>query len=167
MVKQLVVPFALVAAFIILVGLLVKNSSNIKIPGLTPTSSSVSEKTIKVAGKTIKVEVVDTKEKREKGLSGRTELPGDTGMLFVFDEKDKTPGFWMKGMLIPIDIIWIRNGLVVKIDKNVPPPSAGTDDSALPIYFPGQTIDHVLEVAGGYSDSNGIIVGSKVEYQGI
>lgn len=167
MVKQLVIPFVLVAAFIILVGLLVKNSAKISIPGLTPPITSVAQKTIKVAEKTITVEIADTPEKREKGLSGRTSLVGDNGMLFVFGNKDKAPGFWMKDMLISLDLIWIRDGLVIKIDKDVKPPKAGTPDESLQIYVPGQTVDNVLEVKGGYSDANGIFVGSKVDLSGI
>lgn len=167
MVKQLVIPFVLVGSFIILVGLLVKNSSRISIPGITPAVSSESQNTVKIGGKTLEVDIADTPEKREKGLSGKTDLSGDRGMLFIFESADKNRGFWMKGMLIPLDLIWIKGGLVVKIDENVEPPKAGTPDASLPIYMPGQAVDQVLEVRGGYSNANGISVGSKVEIPGI
>lgn len=164
MLKQLIFPFAAVAAFIVLVGLLVKNSGNINIPGLsTPLPSAALTKTIKIGDTTLQVEIADTPASREQGLSGRTDLLGNTGMLFVFDKGSSMPGFWMKGMLISLDLIWIKNGSIVKIDKNVQPPKEGTNDSDLKVYVPGQAIDNVLEVRGGFSDTNGISVGSKVD----
>lgn len=163
MLKQLVLPFVAVAAFIVLVGLLVKNSSSVVIPGFPiPAASAIPTKSIKVGDTTIQVEIANTPETRAQGLSGRTDLLGNSGMLFTFDANDKTPIFWMKDMLFPLDLIWIRDGVVIKIDKNVPFPSPGTQDANLPKYSPNQTVDHVLEVRGGYSDQNGITTGNKV-----
>lgn len=168
MIKQLLLPFAAVAIFIVLVGLFVKNSGNIKIPNVTtPTQTQDSVKTVKIGDKTIQIEIADTPEKRSQGLSGRKELLWDRGMLFVFDSLDKTPVFWMKDMLIPIDIIWIKDGVIVKIDKEVAPPAPGTEDSKLPIYTPGQAVDYVLEVRSGYSDASKISVGSMVDLSGL
>lgn len=160
MFKDLFAPILGVIAFIIVVGLFVQKSGSIKIPGVTPTSVA---KTITVGGKVVNIEVADTQDKRSQGLSGRTELPMDNGMLFVFDKKDLTPSFWMKDMKISIDIIWINDGKIVKIDKNVPMPASGTPDSKLPIYSPGQPIDYVLEVTSGFSDSNNIKINDTID----
>ena len=65
-------------------------------------------------------------------------------------------------MLIPLDIIWIGNGKIVKIDENVPAPVAGTSDSKLLNYSPGSPIDYVLEVNAGFSDKNNFKVGDLV-----
>lgn len=167
MVKQLLLPLAGVAAFIILVGLLVKDSGNIVIPGITPTPTPSAQKTITVGDTKLNVEIADTKAKRELGLGGRNNLSENTGMLFVFDSKQTIPSFWMKDMLIPLDIIWISKNKVIKIDKNVPAPVQGTSDSKLTIYNPGQPIDYVLEVNTGFSDANHITVGSSVDLSNI
>lgn len=162
MVKSLLLPLAGVAAFIIVVGLLVQNSGNIVFPGATP-SASLTKTTITVGGKTVNVEVAKTEATRELGLGGRTSLAADAGMLFVFDSKGISPGFWMKGMLFPLDIIWISGGKIVAIDKNIQAPAAGTPDENLVIYNAGVPIDYVLEVNAGYSANNGVKVGTLVD----
>lgn len=169
MFKDLFAPILGVIAFIIVVGLFVQKSDSIKIPGVTPLATTSATKTITVGSKVINIEIADTPEKRSQGLSGRTELATDAGMLFVFGtegdvpKKDLTPGFWMKDMKISIDIIWINDNKVVKIDKSVPIPAEGTADNKLPVYSPGQPIDYVLEVNPGFSDANNIKVGDTID----
>lgn len=169
MFKELFAPILGVIAFIVVVGLFVQKSDSIKIPGVTPLATTSATKTITVGSKVINIEVVDTPDKRAQGLSGRTELAADTGMLFVFGtegdapKKDTTPSFWMKDMKMAIDIIWINDDKVVKIDKNVPIPTDGTPDNKLPTYSPGQPIDYVLEVTSGFLDLNNIKVGDAVD----
>ena len=131
---------------------------------IVPTATGeVAKKTIFVGETKIQVEIASTAESRAKGLSGRTDLLNDSGMLFIFDSKDVSPIFWMKDTLIPLDIIWIKDRSVVKIDKNVEPANPDTPDSELKLYYPGKPIDYVLEVKSGYSDAHGILVGSKVD----
>jgi uncharacterized membrane protein (UPF0127 family) len=69
----------------------------------------------------------------------------------------------MKEMLIPIDIIWINDDKIVKIDKNAPIPSPGTSDYNLTKYTFNKPVDYILEVPGGYSDASGFKVGSLID----
>lgn len=168
MIKSLILPIAAVAAFIVIVGLLVQNSGSLKIPGIAiPTTSTLSQKSLTIGTKSINVEVADTEPERQLGLGNRSYLDPNTGMLFVFDSKNVIPSFWMRGMQIPLDIIWISDGKVVKIDKNISPPAANTPDSKLPVYNPGQPVDYVLEVNAGFSDQNNITTGTQVNLSGI
>lgn len=167
MIKQLILPLAGVAAFIVLVGLLVKNSGNIVIPGLTtpsPAAVYLPKESIKIGDVIIQAEIANTETTRELGLGGRSSLAENSGMLFEFDTKGVSPNFWMKGMLIPLDIIWISGNKVVKIDKNIQAPAAGIPDSSLKVYSSGQPIDYVLEVNAGFSDKNDITAGSSFEF---
>ena len=67
------------------------------------------------------VEVADTLNEREKGLSGKQSLEINKGMLFIF-EKETLSGFWMKDMNFPIDIIWIdKNMRIIGIEKSPVP----------------------------------------------
>ncbi|KKU04073.1 MAG: hypothetical protein UX88_C0003G0009 [Candidatus Woesebacteria bacterium GW2011_GWC2_47_16] len=120
-------------------------------------------KEVKINNLSLWVEIADSEEERAKGLSGRKKLEEDGGMLFVFENKNVFPSFWMKEMLIPIDIIWINDGVVVKIDKGVEP-EPGKGISELTLYYPTEPIDYVLEVNAGFSDGNGIKLSDQVNF---
>lgn len=146
-------------AFITLVGIITQRSQR----KTTPPSRTQATKQIQIGNKKIFVEVAKTQQERKNGLSGRELLEKDSGMLFVFEEQNIKPLFWMKGMKFAIDIIWIDNNKVVKIDKNVQPPDQNTPDEKLPLYGPGQPIDFVLEVPAGFAVENDIKIGDSVD----
>jgi uncharacterized membrane protein (UPF0127 family) len=103
----------------------------------------------------IKAELVKTETRIEKGLAGRTSLPEGRGMLFGMPEND-VQSFWMKGMLFPIDIIWIENNRVIGCEKNISPKDPRTFAS------PGDA-GYVLEVPEGFCDQNAIKVNDEVK----
>ncbi len=123
---------------------------------------------VEIAGKIINVELADTDSKREQGLSGHKPLADDEGMLFVFDQPDKY-AFWMKDMLFPIDIIWLKvlppakgedlgGGEVIHIEKNAQP-------SSYPDSFePGADAQYVLEVNAGFSEKNSFKIGDRIKF---
>lgn len=104
------------------------------------------------------VEIANTGLLRAQGLSGREYLSDHEGMLFIFDEVSIRQ-FWMKGMLIPIDIIWIREGVIQGINSDAPVPLFGE----YPAVFesPGG-IDMVLEVRAGIVEDLDIQIGDRV-----
>ena len=109
------------------------------------------------------MEVVDTPETRAKGLSGRTNLEKGKGMLFKFDQ-DTVVSFWMKDMKFSIDIIWINDEKVAKIDEKLPLP----DEGKLPKrYASPEGVDFVLEVPAGYAAEVGIKTGDKVAFENV
>lgn len=91
-------------------------------------------------------------------------MDNDQGMLFIFPG-ETSPSFWMLGMLIPLDIVWIDGGLnVVGVTANVPP-HGGSGSPTL--YLPPQPVRYVLEVNAGVAEELGIGPGSLVELIGI
>lgn len=126
-----------------------------------------NKKEISVGSTKIQAEIASTESQRQKGLGDRKTLGENSGMLFIFDTKDVFPSFWMKDMLIGIDIIWINDAKVAKIDKNIEPPDKATSDSQLKLYRPDAPIDYVLEVATGFSDKNNIKTGDSVDLSAI
>lgn len=163
MTKKIILPIIATALFIAAVGILMQKTSV-----LTPTSEPAkSTSFVTINGKEISVDTARTREEREKGLSGTSSLDKDSGMLFIFEANSKTPVFWMKGMLIPLDIIWIKEGKIIRIDKNVPILASNTPDNKIKTYSAGTFVDYVLEVNAGFSDSNSIKVGDNVTTGGI
>ena len=157
--KSILLPLLAVAAFIALVGLFTQRVSR----GNFILTSAPPKSEIKVGSTTVLAATADSEEERKEGLSGQSSLPENEGMLFVFDQKDIFPSFWMRDMLIPVDILWINDDKLVKIDKNVQPPQKDTPDASLPLYRPDKPIDYVLEVNAGFSDKNGLKEGDGVE----
>lgn len=108
------------------------------------------------------IEISNTEEKRELGLSYRQSIPQDSGMLFVFN----SPGqyeFWMNGMLFPLDFVWINNNTIVDLTKNVDAPING---APVRIIKPKSDVDKVLEINSGQIESNRIEIGQKVQLTG-
>lgn len=112
-------------------------------------------------GNTVQVELADTYGKRLKGLSGQTELAEDAGLLFLHETAD-LHRYWMKDMLIPIDIIWIDQDRIVGFVEHAQPESP-----AITIYQPPVPVDKVLEVSAGFVEKNGLQVGDILDIQGI
>ena len=109
-------------------------------------------------GKRFVIELARTPEEWVKGLSGRTELSGGHGLFFVYQTSEPR-SFWMKGMLFPIDIIYIDElSKVVHVEKDVPP-IRPNDESKL--YSSRVPIKYALEVNAG--ESSDIITGNSCE----
>ncbi|MDB5237648.1 MAG: response regulator MprA [Parcubacteria group bacterium] len=105
----------------------------------------------------ISFEVVTTTADQERGLGGRTNIPPDYGMLFVFP-KDDTYGFWMKDMLAPIDIIWLSDtDTIVYLRESVAP-------STYPhVFYPDSPARYVLEMRDGQASARGWKIGTHVQ----
>jgi uncharacterized membrane protein (UPF0127 family) len=101
-------------------------------------------------------EVVDTEAAREQGLSGRASIPSNYGMLFVFPAKDRY-GFWMKDMLVSIDILWLNeDGTILGIEESVSPSTYPT------AFYPPEPVRYVLETQVGEWQRQGWSIGSVV-----
>ena len=115
-------------------------------------------KYIKIAGQNIKVELALTPEDRAQGLSDRSELLGNEGILFVFDYPGKYP-FWMKDMNFAIDIIWIGDDMHVVYIKKYARPEEYPNT-----YVPNKDAKYVLEVVSGFSEKNNLRLGDKAKF---
>lgn len=124
----------------------------------TQTNSGLPKAVLKINGISLVVEVAQTKAEHEKGLSGRTSLSPDSGMLFIFPEPG-IYGFWMPDMHFAIDILWLDSNLrVVYIKKNATPDSYPT------VFTPDTNAKFVLEVVSGFTDQHSIKVGDTAVF---
>ncbi|MCU0549851.1 MAG: DUF192 domain-containing protein [Leptolyngbya sp. Prado105] len=111
-----------------------------------------------VGNQTIQLEVAKLPEEQVTGLMYRTNLADDRGMLFPFNPPRPTR-FWMKNTLIPLDMLFLRNGTIQFISENVPPCKA----DPCPTYGPETgDIDQVIELRAGRAAELGLKVGDRL-----
>ena len=102
------------------------------------------------------LEIVDTPEERQQGLSDRPDLPPKKGMLFVFQTADDY-GIWMKDMHFPLDIIWLNSDRqVVGLEENVQPDS-------YPDSFRADAASlYIIEINAGETADAGLEIGDTI-----
>jgi uncharacterized membrane protein (UPF0127 family) len=102
------------------------------------------------------IETATNRAELIQGLSGRSNLEIDRGMLFVFNQS----GYhciWMKDMNFPIDILWLdETQKVVDIKRDVSPASYPET------FCPDKPARYVLEVNAGLSQKSGVDVGAQL-----
>ena len=115
-------------------------------------------------GQTILLEVAKTPQESEIGLMHRTSLAKDRGMLFLFTPP-RYVQFWMKNTLIPLDMLFVSNGVVKYIGANIPPCQA----DPCPSYGPKEKIqiDRVVELSAGRAAELKLKVGDRLQIQDI
>ena len=106
------------------------------------------------------VEIADSSEERARGLMNREFLGENSGMLFVYEEKNDR-SFWMKNTFIPLDIIFLDSNFeVINIEKADPEPN--TSDDNLQRYKSDRPAQYVLEINQNRSEEIGLEKGSKM-----
>ena len=109
----------------------------------------------------IGLEVASTPQEQALGLMHRPDLPDDRGMLFPF-APPRPVSFWMRNVLIPLDMVFVQDGEIVGLAENVPPCAA----DPCPTYGPGrQLVSYVIELRGGRATELGLAIGDAVEIQ--
>lgn len=117
--------------------------------------------TLELGGAKLALEIVDNDSLRTLGLSRRTSLDWDRGMLFVFPE-EAPRSFWMIDCRFDLDIAYIdSSGTIVDIqtmviEPGVPPERLRQYPSSSP------RVKYALEVNRGWFGSHGIKVGQRV-----
>lgn len=120
--------------------------------------SNLDKRKITIGNIPLTVEIADDPHEQTKGLSDREILGENQGMLFIYSGP-QNPSFWMKDMRFPIDIIWIRDGVIVDISENVPL----FEDGYITRRSPSHAADAVLEVNAGWAQLHGIRIGDFVK----
>lgn len=123
----------------------------------------------------IHVEIARTPEEKRLGLMGREEVPDFTGMLFIYEE-NSNPIMWMKGMIVPLDIVFIGSDNIIKyIEHNVQPCMAKGNqqcdrkcdqqgDRKCNRYGSAIPSSYVLELPAGFAKKHGVDLGDRVEF---
>ena len=108
--------------------------------------------------------MADDPAERAVGLMGRESLGHDRGMLFVYADEE-VRSFWMKGTLIPLDIIFInRDSVVVDVQTMRPEHETAPD---LPITRSAAPARYAIEVNEGVAAECGIAPGAAAELRNL
>ncbi|MCC6429094.1 MAG: DUF192 domain-containing protein [Phycisphaerales bacterium] len=151
--------------------------ASILLGGCEDTPKDPNFEKVTINSKTYTLEVVANNEKRIKGLSGRTKVAEDGGMLFVFpDNQARVQEFVMRDCLIPIDIIFLdRSGRVtashaMKVEearkpdeiKPANPKAPDPYEARLKRYSSRYACQFVIELAGGELEKLKVKDGDKI-----
>ena len=114
---------------------------------------------VELGGKRYTVEIANTEASREQGLMFRVRMDPGRGMLFIHDRQEPL-AYWMKNMLIPLDILFFdsKRRLVSQM-RNVPPCTLG---DACPAYPSDAPALYVLELNAGQAEKIGLHTGAKL-----
>ncbi|HEY4511303.1 MAG TPA: DUF192 domain-containing protein [Candidatus Paceibacterota bacterium] len=153
----------------------VETTHNVEVSAQQGSVATTSLRVLRRGDIVLNLLVADTDATLERGLSGRSALPPDQAMLFVFPEP-QIYSFWMKDMKFPIDIAWldpvrnndpkersVSNGAgqllkVVYIKHNALPAS-------YPEFFvPPHKALYVLETNAHFFEKNNISVGDTFSF---
>ncbi len=107
------------------------------------------------------VRVADNPLERARGLAQTdpSALGDAIGMLFVFGDTEPHT-FTMKGMRYGLDFLWIKEGKIVQIDRNVPAPADGEDPLTVTTY--PISVDMVIELPAGMAAQLQYLVGHEL-----
>jgi len=108
--------------------------------------------------KVIDIEIADTDSSRGRGLMERAEIPGDTGMLFIFPQ-EAPQAFYMMNTPRSLDIqFYGADSSLVNIGYDTEPFSLDN------VYSDGDA-KYVVEVAAGVSRSLGLVPGDRITWE--
>lgn len=110
--------------------------------------------TLKAGMHLIQAQVASTPTQRMIGLMHRKEMPGNEGMLFVF-EVPATQCFWMKNTLLPLTAAFVADdGTIVNL-ADMKPQTLDSHCSEKPVRY-------VLEMYQGWFAKRGIDAGFRL-----
>ncbi len=114
-----------------------------------------ANKKIQINTNYLEVKIVKTPEETYQGLSGIKNLPKRKGMLFVYDNLSSCPHV-MRGMLIDLDFIFLKDGIVVQTEENISNDFKGVIQSR-------SECNQVLEINAGEIDKLEIKIGDLMK----
>jgi uncharacterized protein len=100
--------------------------------------------------------VADTPQREEQGLMFVRELAADRGMVFA-DAAPRVWNMWMKNTFIPLDMLFVADGRVVKIAHAIP-----HDETTI---SSGIAVTGVIELQGGISEKLHLKVGDAARWK--
>jgi hypothetical protein len=115
------------------------------------------------------LELADTPDRIQEGLSGRTDIPRKSGMLFVMPEECRQD-FWMKGCITNMDAIFLNSeGRIVNMHRMLAETPRNKFESAqdyenrLRLYSSEEPAKYVIEIPCGDITRLGLNLGETID----
>ncbi len=113
------------------------------------------------ANVSLRAEVADTDQARQKGLMYRTRLGENEGMIFYFDDEGYH-AFYMFNTRIPLSVIFLNKSLQI-VDIQEMAPCAEQNPADCPVYAPKAPCLYAIEVNQQFPGKYGIKTGDRVQ----
>jgi len=118
-------------------------------------NKTLSTVNIKIATQNYSFEIARSILEKSQGLSHRSSLCQNCGMIFVFDQQDYYP-FWMKDTKIPLDMIWLdQNNKIVTITTASPQDGQKT-------FINDKPAKYVIELNAGITQRLDLKIGDTI-----
>lgn len=113
---------------------------------------------LKINNQVFILEKAITPEEKAKGLMFIRELDNNTGMIFIW-EYERARTFWMKNMLIPLDIIFLnKDKKIIDIKENFNP----CESEPCPSYISKPAM-YAIEINAGLSEKLNLTLGDEID----
>lgn len=119
---------------------------------------------IEIAGNSFTVLVARTTSQQIEGWSNKDNMGGYNGMIFRYPP-GIFPAMVMRKMRFPLDILWVDNGKIVDMAKNLPPDNAQREEDLFQ-YRPRMPATLVIEMPAGFVDKYSVKIGDSVKMAG-
>jgi uncharacterized protein len=126
-------------------------------PKMPPAQVLPIEGIATIGNHAFNLEVARTHAQQAMGLMYRRWLPDNRAMLFPFAPPQPV-SFWMKNVILSLDMVFVRNGTVIAIASEVPP----CKQDPCPTYGPPEAVDQVIELRGGRAKALNLKKGDPV-----
>lgn len=135
---------------------LIPLTSEAQSPSPPQSSQSVTfpTTTLQTGMHLIEAEVADTQPRRMQGLMYRRDLPGNKGMVFVFEQAD-AHCMWMKNTLIPLTVAFMDDSGAILNLADMQPQSEANHCARGKARF-------ALEMRQGWFAAKGIRAGDRI-----
>jgi len=120
---------------------------------------------LQISGRSFVLEKAVSTIEHARGLSGRSSLCPQCGMIFIFPN-ESTRTFWMKDTLIPLDMLFLgSDGVINTIHTAQPQPGVG--DLKLKLYSSIAPSQYVIELPASSAASLDLKPGMTIDLTGL
>lgn len=124
------------------------------------TNSAIAAKYthyFEINGQKILLEEAKSQRDKIKGLSKRSSIDPNTGMVFFY-ESPAERAFWMKNVNFPLDIIFMNESQIIRMYKNAKPCTT----EICKIYPSKKLTDQIIEVPAGFCKKHKLKKGAYI-----